>query len=161
MVTTRMSDAVPMTMPSEVRIKRTLLTRKVSMATLRVSPKTSLGYRRLLPFRAIARFRVLLRQRRFKQDLNGCPGSRGFRDLGGFPFYRERTIGVLRMAKRNRWLRCSTPPPGGIVEEALLSAFYNAVAFPTPRFSRSSLGLCPAGDTLRTGGTIHRRALCH
>ena len=43
MVTTRISDAVPITMPSAVSAKRTLLVRKVSMATLTVSPSTSLG----------------------------------------------------------------------------------------------------------------------
>ncbi len=54
MVTTRISDAVPITMPSEVSMNRTLLTRKVSMATFSVSPNTSLGYDRpLLPFSAM------------------------------------------------------------------------------------------------------------
>ena len=54
MVTTRMSDAVPITIPSEVRMNRILPIRNVWNATLNVSPKTNLGYRRpLLPSPAI------------------------------------------------------------------------------------------------------------
>ncbi len=51
-VTTRISDAVPMTMPSAVKMNRSLLVRKVWTATLSVSPKTSFGYGRplLRPF---------------------------------------------------------------------------------------------------------------
>ncbi len=47
-VTTRISDAVPMTMPSAVKMNRILLVRNVWTATLRVSPKTSFGYGRPL-----------------------------------------------------------------------------------------------------------------
>src|SRR6202035_211759 len=43
MVTTRMSDAVPMTMPSAVRMKRALLLQKVSKAKARISPKAIFG----------------------------------------------------------------------------------------------------------------------
>ena len=41
MVTTRISDAVPITIPSEVRMNRILPMRKVWSATLKVSPKTN------------------------------------------------------------------------------------------------------------------------
>src|SRR5215467_14154149 len=40
MVTTRMSDIVPITMPSAVRAKRTLLVRNESMAMLSISLKS-------------------------------------------------------------------------------------------------------------------------
>src|ERR1041385_4055787 len=40
MVTTRMSDMVPITMPSAVRAKRTLLVRNESMAMLTISLKS-------------------------------------------------------------------------------------------------------------------------
>ena len=40
MVTTRMTEAVPMTMPSAVSAKRTLLARKLSRASLRISLST-------------------------------------------------------------------------------------------------------------------------
>ena len=54
MVTTRMSDAVPMTIPNDVRTNLTLPMRKVCRATLSVSPKANLGYRRdLLPLMAM------------------------------------------------------------------------------------------------------------
>ena len=43
MVTTRMSDAVPITMPSAVRANRTLLLQKVSKAKLTISLRTNLG----------------------------------------------------------------------------------------------------------------------
>jgi len=40
MVTTRITEAVPMTMPSAVNAKRTLLERKLSTASLRISLST-------------------------------------------------------------------------------------------------------------------------
>jgi len=43
MVTTRMSEAVPITIPSEVSKNRVRLLRKVSIATLSVSLRTSFG----------------------------------------------------------------------------------------------------------------------
>ena len=39
MVVTKISDAVPITMPSAVRAKRTLLLRKVSQAKVNISPR--------------------------------------------------------------------------------------------------------------------------
>src|ERR1700733_5505951 len=43
MVATRISEAVPIIMPSAVRRKRTLLERKVSKAKLKISPKMTWG----------------------------------------------------------------------------------------------------------------------
>ena len=40
MVTTRITEAVPITMPSAVSAKRTLLERKLSMASFRISLST-------------------------------------------------------------------------------------------------------------------------
>src|SRR3954447_23428725 len=47
-VTTRIKEAVPMTIPRAVRAKRTLLLMKVSYAKLRISPRHSFGLRRVV-----------------------------------------------------------------------------------------------------------------
>ena len=59
----------PMTMPSEVRMKRTLLTRKVSMATAQRLPKDQLGIAAsgLALCRPCLSLRLLLRQQGFNQ----------------------------------------------------------------------------------------------
>jgi len=90
MVTTRMTEAVPMTMPSAVRAKRSLLELKLSSASLRISLRTMV--RRAL---SSVCWKALWRSR------SAC--SFGFiRSLTALPAYSER----LAVPKPGAWRSC-------------------------------------------------------
>src|SRR5271157_3814039 len=77
-VTTRIREAVPMTIPRAVRVKRILFRRKVSRATPTISDSTRFLWGRGLP--GILLIRLLTHQLRF----SGPAGARG---LGSHPHF--------------------------------------------------------------------------